>query len=134
MSALSGVISPVSADNDIVICEISTLSEISSEISAPETLTGSLSILSPDDVTGELSGTAEITAELSGISTVDGELNVPRSLDVSYYSGDYDVIPKTDKEIILPTLGLCMTYDVTVHKVPYFEATNESGGYTVTIG
>lgn len=48
------------------------------------------------------------------------------------YDGVYEVTP-TDFEQYLETTGKVMREDVTVHKVPYFETGNESGGYTVSI-
>lgn len=48
------------------------------------------------------------------------------------YTGSYEATP-TAYEQSLPTSGKSMTMDVTIHKVPYQEATNESGGYTVSI-
>lgn len=48
------------------------------------------------------------------------------------YEGLYEVIP-TDYEQCLDTSGKVMRDDVTVHKVPYAETSNESGGFTVSI-
>ena len=48
------------------------------------------------------------------------------------YDGPYEVTP-TDYEQFLDTAGKSMRSEVTVHKVPYQEASNESGGYTVSI-
>jgi hypothetical protein len=42
------------------------------------------------------------------------------------YIGDYVVIPQTNEQI-LPTNGYRMTDDVTVHSVPYYEVSNQSG-------
>lgn len=48
------------------------------------------------------------------------------------YEGIYEITP-TDYEQFLYTTGRVMGDDVTVHKVPYFETSNESGGFTVSI-
>lgn len=48
------------------------------------------------------------------------------------YDGAYEVTP-TASEQSLPTRDRLMRGDVTVHKVPYFETSNESGGYTISI-
>lgn len=48
------------------------------------------------------------------------------------YDGTYEITP-TDYEQYLDTAGKVMRDEVTVHKVPYFETGNESGGYTVSI-
>ena len=48
------------------------------------------------------------------------------------YTGTYEVTP-TAHEQYLDTSQKFLRDDVTVHKVPYYETTNESGGYTVSI-
>lgn len=50
------------------------------------------------------------------------------------YTGDYTVTPMVEVEQTLETNGLRMTDDITVLKIPYFETTNLSGGYTAIIG
>jgi len=50
----------------------------------------------------------------------------------SPYDGTYEITP-TDYEQYLDTAGKVMRDEVTVHKVPYFETGNESGGFTVSI-
>lgn len=49
------------------------------------------------------------------------------------YTGSYEVTPATF-EIELQTKGFRMTNNVSVLEIPYYETTNESGGYTVIIG
>lgn len=85
-------------------------------------------------ISGELSNTAKISGELSSSISIDGTIGVPLALDVPYYYGDYDVTPLANQEVILPTKGLRMYDDVTVHEIPYTEVSNLSGGYTVSIG
>lgn len=48
------------------------------------------------------------------------------------YVGSYEATP-TAYEQSMPTKGKTMTRNVTIHKVPYAETTNESGGLTVSI-
>ncbi len=48
------------------------------------------------------------------------------------YDGTYEITP-TDYEQRLDTVGKVMRDEVTIHKVPYFETGNESGGFTVSI-
>ena len=50
------------------------------------------------------------------------------------YEGPYVVTPLMNNEVVLETTGKTMGDDVTVTKVPYFETSNEAGGYTVYIG
>lgn len=49
------------------------------------------------------------------------------------YDGEYTVIPKADREQVLPTSGKRMADDVSVTKIPYYQASNVSGD-TVYIG
>ena len=50
-----------------------------------------------------------------------------------YYDGVYDVRPTVEDQS-LPTKDKLLYKDVNVEAIPYFETTNESGGYTVIIG
>lgn len=54
------------------------------------------------------------------------------SSDAPEYDGPHEVTP-TAQEQTLATMNRLLRKDVTVHKVPYFETTNESGGVTVSI-
>ena len=54
--------------------------------------------------------------------------------NVPTYDGSYDVTPLPGAEIILETADKRMLDDVTVREIPYYETTNEAGGYTVIIG
>lgn len=49
------------------------------------------------------------------------------------YAGSYEVTPKVDGQT-LSTKGRVMTDDVTVHPIPFFNVSNNSGGRTVYIG
>ena len=57
-----------------------------------------------------------------------------RTVSVEDYDGDYIVIPKAFQEQVLLTKGKAMIDDVTVREIPYYETSNEYGGYTVNIG
>lgn len=43
------------------------------------------------------------------------------------YAGPVTVTPRAYNEVVLATNGKLMTNDVTVHRVPYFETSNDSG-------
>ena len=49
------------------------------------------------------------------------------------YSGDYEVTP-ANHEQVLSTKGRSMNEDLVVNSIPYFQTSNQSGGYTVIIG
>ena len=53
--------------------------------------------------------------------------------DAPDYEGSYVVTPKAHSETVLPTNNRVMRDDVTVLRVPYYETSNPSGGYTAYI-
>lgn len=68
----------------------------------------------------------EIT--IAGDESIDVELSSTVSVvGGDYYTGDYEVTPKSDTAVILPTEGLVMRDDVTVRKIPYYETSNPTG-------
>lgn len=50
------------------------------------------------------------------------------------YEGDYEVIPSAKQKQVLETAQKIMSKNVTVHKIPYSQTSNLSGGDTVYIG
>lgn len=52
--------------------------------------------------------------------------------DGSPYEGEYAVTPKTTQQS-LETKHKTMQNDLTVLEIPYYQTTNEAGGYTVII-
>jgi len=56
-----------------------------------------------------------------------------KEVRTDYYTGVYTVRPSSEEQT-LPTKNRMMSKDVLVEEIPYFETTNESGGYTVIIG
>ena len=52
---------------------------------------------------------------------------------VPNYEGEYEITPD-QSEHVMQTKGKLMHDDMTVHKIPYQEVSNNSGGITVTIG
>lgn len=64
------------------------------------------------------------------IETVSGILEGGYPL----YAGPYNIAPLTKDDIILPTSNRSTIEDITVQKIPYYETSNPSGGYTAIIG
>ena len=62
-----------------------------------------------------------------------GEIHEIVSDVVPKYDGTYDVIPSTAAQI-LQTERKMMTDNVNIRSIPYAEVSNDSNGYTVTIG
>ena len=55
-------------------------------------------------------------------------------IDVDTYTGQYSVTPLPNVEQILRTSNKLLREDVTIQPIPYYETSNEAGGYTVIIG
>lgn len=72
---------------------------------------------------------------LIGILSEPHELTcvIDKSAVVSYYEGDYEITPTVYSQN-MPTKNKTMYDDVTVLEIPYYETSNEYGGYTVIIG
>lgn len=60
------------------------------------------------------------------------ECDFDKDIAPDEYQGSYEVTP-TASEQYLQTMNKTLTKNVTVHSTPYYEASNEQGGYTVTI-
>lgn len=58
---------------------------------------------------------------------------IQRGSSAEYYTGEYVVTPSVQEQI-LETRNKVMSNDVTVEEIPYYETSNEHGGYTVIIG
>ncbi len=65
---------------------------------------------------------------------VTGYVTMPESEAIEIYTGITNVIPSTRNDILLETERKKVLENITVYKISYSEVTNESGGYTVTIG
>ncbi len=50
------------------------------------------------------------------------------------YTGEYFVIPKVDEQTVLETKAKLMEQNVTVERIPIYEAANAAGGNTLSIG
>lgn len=79
-----------------------------------------------------LSGTPRITGTISKKRfSLTGILS--KSATADYYRGEYVITPSTNEQT-LPTANKLLSRDVLVEEIPYYETTNERGGYTVIIG
>ena len=81
-----------------------------------------LSVSGGKSVGLRVGGGESVALSVAGIS-MDG--GIP-------YDGPYTVRPSPNSQT-LPTAQRRMRYDVEVEQIPYSAATNESGGYTVSI-
>lgn len=76
----------------------------------------------------EISGTVSSAGKISGfVATSSGGGSPP-------YTGEYDVTPNVQNDIVLYTRNKLMTENVLVRKIPQHEVSNVSGGKTLIIG
>lgn len=77
---------------------------------------------------------ASVTGSINTDMQITGEITMSTSEVIEIYTGITDVIPSTEHSILLETQYKKVLENITVQKISYSEVTNESGGYTVTIG
>lgn len=63
---------------------------------------------------------------------LDNTNKIPQNT-YEYYAGNYEVIPKTENQV-LKTKDKLMSDDVTIKEIPFFEVSNLAGGTTCYIG
>lgn len=86
-------------------------------------------------ITGYISyAGADVTGYISTDCQVTGYIQMPVGEAIEIYSGATYVIPSTEDNIVLETQYKKVLSDITVKKIFYAEVSNESGGYTATIG
>ena len=56
------------------------------------------------------------------------------TIQYDYYNGQYEVTALPRIEQILRTDNKVLRDDIVIAPIPYYETTNEAGGYTVIIG
>ena len=110
------------------ILELETaLATAKAETKNAEKLVGYLS--GESSLIGKLSVPEETTEE---IPQLVGYLSIPEHIGTKY-DGSYEVVPTTGFQL-MDTEEKYMEENVIVHPIPYAEVSNESGGYTATIG
>lgn len=114
--------------------ELTSLGGIDGEISSSATLAGHLT--TQGEISGAISVVRHVSGALATAADLAGALSIPEIVypDIPIYDGGYEVTPLPFTETILETARKQMTSDVTVLEIPYYETSNESGGYTVIIG
>ena len=73
------------------------------------------------------------SGRIHGTAFISGAIQAGLS-DVPKYAGETTVTPKVGNESVLPTRDKIVKDDITVLKIPQFEVSNTSGGYTLIIG
>ena len=82
---------------------------------------------------GAFSSVPIISGNLS-VETFEMDGTVEPTPVQEIYNEDYEIDISLTDDIVLPTKGKVMNDDIVVKKVPVTEVSNESGGYTLTIG
>ena len=73
-------------------------------------------------------GIVSVTPALSGNISAQAEIiNRIAYSNMEEYEGPYEVTPLAYDEQVLATANKQMSQDVTVHKVPFYETSNEHG-------
>ena len=85
-----------------------------------------------------LDGTCALISKIDGDCTMRSVLDgvIEKIFHVSNhreYEGEYEVTPSSSQQV-LETKHKLMADDVTVREIPYYQTSNESGGYTIYIG
>lgn len=86
-------------------------------------------------IVGSLSRLTNLAGILSDVPSIIGGLSPTGGAStIPYYGGAYTVTPVAELDVVLETAGKRMGGDVVVKEIPYYETSNDSGGYTVIIG
>lgn len=84
-------------------------------------------------LTGRVIANGSLRGRIQGNAFIFGAIQAGIS-DVPKYAGETTVTPKVENETVLPTRDKIVKDDITVLKIPKFEVSNDSGGYTLIIG
>lgn len=108
-------------------------SKVDASLSNSDMQTG-VSIINDEllEIDVNVGGTLNISLDASNMS-FDIEIGEKLGGALPYYTGAYEVTPKTYGQI-LSTKNKSMAENVRVFSIPYFEVSNPQGGKTVTIG
>ena len=91
-------------------------------------------VMVPVDVSSTLEYVyVEVSSNVLNIPVTVGNAIIVNGGGGEHYGGPYEVLPLAFSETVLETKDLVMDDDVTVLKIPYYETSNLSGGYTVYI-
>lgn len=87
------------------------------------------------EIEGKISLISSISGEIGKTLTVSGGITAGTFVPaIPVYEGVYQVSPLASLDIVLETSGKRLQDNIIVNQIPYYQATNDSGGYTVTIG
>ena len=74
-----------------------------------------------------------VSVRIAGAAPVRVDVTGTAVVSAPEYSGPYDITPLFTAQV-LPTAKKLMQKDVTIRKIPQYEVSNDSSGYTLIIG
>lgn len=74
-----------------------------------------------------------VSVRIAGAAPVRVDVTGTAVVGAPEYSGPYDITPLFTAQV-LPTAKKLMQKDVTIRKIPQYEVSNDSSGYTLIIG
>ena len=74
-----------------------------------------------------------VSVRIAGAKPVRVDVTGTAVVSAPEYSGPYDITPLFTAQV-LPTAKKLMQKDVTIRKIPQYEVSNDSSGYTLIIG
>lgn len=74
-----------------------------------------------------------VSVRIAGAASVRVDVTGTAVVSAPEYSGSYDITPLFTAQV-LPTAKKLMQKDVTIRKIPQYEVSNDSNGYTLIIG
>lgn len=74
-----------------------------------------------------------VSVRIAGAASVRVDVTGTTVVSAPEYSGSYDITPLFTAQV-LPTAKKLMQKDVTIRKIPQYEVSNDSNGYTLIIG
>ena len=91
-----------------------------------------------EQVDGKITGTLTNLLSLSGSLAKEYEITGNITLPVLQYTeddytGDYFIVPLAQQQTLLQTKGKRLHDNVVVDKIPFYQTSNLSGGYTAII-
>lgn len=74
-----------------------------------------------------------VSVRIAGAASVRVDVTGTTVVGAPEYSGPYDITPLFSAQT-LPTAKRLMQRNLTIKKIPQYEVTNDSNGYTLIIG
>lgn len=74
-----------------------------------------------------------VSVRIAGAAPVRVDVTGTAVVSAPEYSGPYDITPLLSAQT-LPTAKRLLQQNITIKKIPQYEVTNDSNGYTLIIG